>query len=174
MRIVCSYCRKVTGADLPRIEALEVTDQLNMCRECEEHFTRQWTGLSLAEYLDGFDVPTYVVHIGAGRIVAANAKFAELIGADSRDLYGLIGGEAMECLHSRKPGGCGKTVHCETCTIRQAVEHTAATGQPCIDVESYIERKASRYKLKVSTERVSQQHGALIRITIDHNEQITR
>ena len=48
MRIVCSYCRAELGKKEP-LDVDVVTD--GMCEPCFEHFTRQWEGLRLGEYL---------------------------------------------------------------------------------------------------------------------------
>ena len=61
----------------------------------------------------------------------------------------------MECVYSRHPGGCGKTVHCEACAIRDSVTKTYRTGEPVVDAVSYQEILAKdgpkRIPLRIST-----------------------
>ncbi len=35
----------------------------------------------------------------------------------------------FDCIHASKPGGCGETIHCKACTIRNTVEETFETGR---------------------------------------------
>lgn len=120
MEVICSYCGCHLGSKAPR-EDHRISH--GMCKECRDHFERQIEGLSLDCYLEGFDAPVMIVD-GEGRMVACNGMAAAMCGKSQKDLMGLLGGEAMECAYARRPGGCGKTVHCETCTIRNAVTDT--------------------------------------------------
>lgn len=150
MRVICSYCRENLGTKAP-LEDESITH--SMCAGCEEHFRRQWEGLSMGEYLDAFDQPVVVME-GEGRIVAANLPMAELLGKPQRALFGLLGGEALECQHARLPEGCGRTIHCETCTIRRNVTRTLETGEPLERVRAYLDRDDGRIALQISTRLV--------------------
>jgi hypothetical protein len=123
-----------------------------MCPSCYEHFKRQFTGQTLGEYLDRFDLPVLAVD-EEGRILASNQKMAERLGRSNRDIFGLLGGEAMECARALLPGGCGKTLHCDVCTIRMTVKATRETGEPQVEVPAYITRNnGQREPLLISTE----------------------
>lgn len=159
MEIICSYCRKALGTK-PPLEDDSVTH--GMCPGCQEHFRRQWSGLSLGEYLDAFDRPIVVVD-AEGRVVAANQQLADLVGRSQRELSGLLGGEAMECQYSRLPGGCGRTVHCQTCTIRNAVSQTLETGEPLDRVPAWLDQQEGRVSLRISTLLVQ----GVVRVTIE-------
>jgi PAS domain-containing protein len=150
MRVVCSYCRTDLGSK-PPLEDESITH--SMCPRCEDHFRRQWEGLSLGEYLDDFPRPVLVVS-GENRVVAANRPMAELLGKPRRELYGLLGGEALECQHARLPEGCGRTIHCETCTIRRNVTRTLETGEPLERVQAHLDRDDGRTELLISTRLV--------------------
>ncbi len=147
MKIICSYCRKTIGES-------ETPDDTRvshgMCEECYAYFRRQWDGQSLGEYLDRFDVPVLVVD-GNVRIVAANQPMADLLGKPEREVFGLLGGEAVECVYSRLEKGCGKEEHCQVCAIRNAVTHTSQTGQTLRHVRCYIERENGKIPFLVST-----------------------
>jgi transcriptional regulator of aromatic amino acid metabolism len=155
MTLVCSYCRKTIVEDRDRDPGLV---SHGMCTPCAEHFERLWNGMSLAEYLDRFETPVLVVD-GDGRVVASNAALAKLVGGDDPHpsparLGGLMGGEAMECVHSRLPGGCGQTVHCRECTIRMTVTSVAETGTPALRVPAYLQTARGRLELRVSVRRM--------------------
>lgn len=37
-------------------------------------------------------------------------------------------GDLIECIHAYEAGGCGRTLHCRACTIRNLVKKTYETG----------------------------------------------
>ena len=47
-----------------------------------------------------------------------------LAGKPKKVFLGLPGGKVFECAYARLPEGCGKTVHCVTCAIRNTVTST--------------------------------------------------
>lgn len=150
MRVICSYCR----AELAPKEPLEddaVTH--TMCPECLDHFGRQAEGWSLGELLDQFDVPVLAVDCD-GRAIAANQATADMVGKSRRELFGLLGGDLMECAYARLPGGCGKTIHCKACAIRNAVEKTMETGSPQMSVPAYLNQADGRVNMRISTSRI--------------------
>lgn len=132
----------------------------SMCEPCFAHFSRRWEGLRLGEYLDEFDVPVALVE-GDSRVVAANQRMADLLGRSDREVQGLLGGEVFECVNSRLPGGCGKTVCCATCTIRRAVTR-ARDGEDQVDVPAWVDRDGERLEVRIST---SEQDG-VVRLSI--------
>ena len=146
MKIICSFCRVDLGEKEP-LDGDSVTH--GMCDACSDHFGRQWDGLDLGEYLDRFDRPVLAVNRD-GRIVAANQPMADMLGRSERRFFGLMGGEAMECLYSRLPEGCGNTIHCETCTIRNTVMEVRETGEPREGVPAYVDREGGRVWLTIS------------------------
>lgn len=135
MKVVCSYCRKKIDED-PAGGQARLSH--GFCEECHEHFKKQWEGQSLGQYLDRFDVPVLVV-TDTCRILAANQEMADLIGRSEREVHGLLGGEGLECVYARLEEGCGKEVHCRTCTVRNTVLHTLETGESLHRVECYVE-----------------------------------
>ncbi len=148
MKLVCSYC----GIELGTKEPLE-DDRIShsMCEACFEHFDKQWGGQRLGEYLDQFDLPVLAVD-GDRRVVAANQAMAEFLGKSEREIFGLLGGEAIECVHSRLPEGCGQTVHCKACAIRLTVQATLDTGAPKTRIPAYLTREQADKRLYISTE----------------------
>lgn len=161
MHLVCSYCRKDLGTKPPLADP-SLTH--GMCRACGEYFEAQWGGLSYTEYLDRFAFPVVMVEGGGqGRVVAVNGTACELLGRAPSEVIGLLGGEALECVHARLPGGCGKTVHCATCAIRNAVTRTHATGKPVHRAPATLRRADLSLDLLVSTVL----EGKLVRVTIE-------
>ncbi len=100
---------------------------------------------------------------GEGRVVAVNRSACDFLGRQASELVGLLGGEAMECAHARLPEGCGKTVHCTTCAIRNSVTWTHQSGEPLLRVPARLRRGAASLDLLVSTAQV----GNLVHVTIE-------
>jgi PAS domain-containing protein len=146
MRVVCSYCRGTISAD-PQSRVTDVSH--GMCMPCATHFERLWAGMPLGEYLDELGSPVLLVD-GYGRVLAMNQKLADLLGVDRASAVGLLGGEALACVRSRLPEGCGRTVHCRDCAVRRAVEEVARTGKPRERVPAYLDRAEGRVDLRVS------------------------
>jgi len=85
-------------------------------------------------------------------VLAANQLMADALHKSDRELFGLLGGEVLECARARRSEGCGRTVHCATCPVRSAVIHTAETGESCERVPAYLELADGRKSLVISTE----------------------
>lgn len=162
MRVVCSYCRKELGTKPPLRDG-GVTHV--MCRECDAYFAAQWSGMSFEQYVARFDFAVVLVE-GEGRVVAANPAAGAFLGRAPREAVGLLGGEAMECAHARLPGGCGKTVHCAACAIRNSVTHTHRTGRPLARVPATLRREDRLHHLLVSTRL----EGRVVRAIIEPAE----
>ena len=147
MKTVCSYCGAVLESSATESESDLVSH--GICRPCYDHFSRQWSGLSLGEYLDSFECPVLVVE-SSGRAVAANAKMAAMLGKPERDIFGLLGGDAMECVYARLPQGCGKTVHCATCAILLTATQAFETGVAQREVAASLTQEGGTIALIIS------------------------
>lgn len=159
MQLVCSYCRSPMGEQEP-YEDTRISH--GMCAGCAAHFQRQWRGLSLQEYLDELDAPILILDANR-RVLAANRLTQGLLGRSTQDLRGLLPGEATECVHSRRPGGCGGTLHCRTCAIRKALLEARDTGRPVERVPARLERDDVAIDLFVS----ARPESGCIRLVID-------
>jgi PAS domain-containing protein len=160
VRVICSYCRRTIQAD-PNARITDVSH--GMCVECGEHFGRLWAGMPLGDYLDGLGAPVILVDVD-GRVIAMNRKLADLIGADPSRLRGLLGGEALACVHSRLPEGCGRNVHCRECAVRRAVDTVHRTGKPQERVLAYLDTDAGRIDLRVSARPAK---AGIVQVTIE-------
>ncbi len=120
MHLICSYC----GIYIKEKEPFEVAKKTHgVCGDCFQPLLDQHKGLSHDEYLETFDVPVLVAD-SQGRIATANKAALEMLDKPVERVFEVLGGEALECRYSRLPGGCGKTTHCETCTLRNLVLKT--------------------------------------------------
>ncbi|MFC1859695.1 hypothetical protein ACFL9U_16950 [Thermodesulfobacteriota bacterium] len=133
-----------------------------ICPDCSSHYQRQLAGLPLDEYLDGFDAPVLIVDAD-GRIAAANKMASAMMGKSQHGSIGLLGGEAMECAYARLAEGCGKTMHCETCTIRIAVNKAMETGETQRQVPVKLQKEDGEAQMIISTYNVD----GFVRIVIE-------
>ena len=76
----------------------------------------------------------------------------------------LTGGEALACVHSRLPEGCGKTVHCRECAVRRTVGEVARTGRPKERVPAYLDTPEGRTDLRLSAKPAK---AGIVQVTIE-------
>ena len=164
MRVVCSYCRKDMGRKPPLRDG-GVTHA--MCADCDAYFGSQWSGRSYAAFVGRFDFPVVLVE-AEGRVVAMNAAAGAFLGRPPGEVVGLLGGEAMECAYARLPEGCGRTVHCAACAIRNSVQETHRTGRTLTRVPATLRRADRQHGLLVSTRL----EGKVVRAAIEPAEAI--
>ncbi len=125
MKILCAFCDKeiLSGDDN---EGPNEIISHGVCQPCFNHI-KATMGVDLYEYLDMLDYPVLLVDDDV-TVLAANTKAKAFVGKDIVKIAGNKGGEVFECIHAKEPGGCGKTVHCSGCTIRNSVTETFKTG----------------------------------------------
>jgi PAS domain-containing protein len=159
VKVICSYCRKKIGEKEP-INDDSVSH--GMCQECYDYYKEQVNGLPLDKFLDRFEIPLLVVDKNV-RIVAANKMFEKMTGRSHRDIFGLLGGEVMECAYARLPEGCGETVHCLACSIRNTVMAAMESGEPQMQVPVKLRRESKEIGMVISAEKI----GSFVRIIIE-------
>jgi PAS domain-containing protein len=134
MKIICAWCDKVLGGKNPGTTADEVVSH-GICPECVREMLAPMA-VPMTAFLDRFPAPIFFVDVD-GRITAANNKAYSLLNKEPDEVDGRLGGDAFECVYAKLPGGCGKTVHCKTCTIRITVLDTMQTGTNHHHVPAY-------------------------------------
>ena len=76
---------------------------------------------------------------GERRVCKVNGFAATFAGRPAAEMIGLLGGEALRCLHHLDdPRGCGFGPHCSECRVRQAVLETFASGKSQRDIEAWL------------------------------------
>ena len=147
MHVICSYCGKYIKEKKP----FEITKKTHgICLECFMPLMSQNKGLSYDEYLETFEHPVVAIDCRQ-RIAAANEAALTMMQRPLERVKGLLGGEALECRYSRLPEGCGGTIHCETCTIRNLVIRTAADQNSHYNELITMETETGKVSLLVST-----------------------
>ncbi len=147
-----------TSGDLPRYD---------LCHRCENRLFAQW-GLPFQEYLDELEIPIVVTDDNVV-LRAANRAACAMLGKDAAQLKGRLGGLVFECEHALEPEGCGRTVHCSGCVIRNAVTDSYLTGNPHLHLPATLDRGAPEggvpQRLLISTLR--RDNVVLLRIERD-------
>jgi len=115
-------------------------------------------GEPLDEFLDSLQIPVLLVDNDV-RVLSANALARRMLSPDALKIKGLLGGELFRCKNYDQPGGCGKTLHCQTCTIRNCVTRTFETGENCDRVPACLDLDViagpRRVSLVISTEKAN-------------------
>ncbi len=147
MHLICSYCNRYIKEKKPFASARKTH---GICPDCYCRLLRQNEGLSYDDYLEMFPVPVLIVD-SRSRVAAANKAALSMLNKPVDRVVGMLGGEALECPHSELPGGCGQTVHCETCTIRKLVTRTMREQTSQHNQRVSVESKNGRADFLIST-----------------------
>jgi len=161
---MCSYCRAELGS-IAEPDQPEERISHGICRNCLDQ-CMAGMGQSLDEFLDSLQVPVFVVDDDA-RMVTANKLGRRAISKNLGQITGVLSGEVFGCPHSNLPGGCGKTLHCQSCTIRNTVTRTFENGEPCIRVQACQDLDTiagpRRVRFVISTEKA----GSVVLLRMD-------
>ena len=160
MKKICAWCKKELEGG-PVFTESDTPISHGMCPECAFH-VRASMGMPLLEFLDGLHAPVVLVNRD-GRVVTANTDAQSILGKSIDKIEGFKGGEVFECEYSYLPEGCGNTVHCVGCTIRNMVMDTINSGKGHVRESAYLNHKTNgRIEFLISTEKVG--GYALLRI----------
>jgi nitrogen fixation/metabolism regulation signal transduction histidine kinase len=120
----------------------------------------------LSTFLDAIAAPVVVVDQDAV-IKGANREAQKGLKKKLLPMAGSQLGTVFECAHSELPGGCGRTIHCNGCSIRLAIAKTLKTGKSQSQVPSYLNRRKDEAVKKVRFHISTQKVGRLIFLKIE-------
>ena len=100
-----------------------------MCSACSEALRSQDHGVTLQQHLDSIPIPVLLID-DSSSVVGMNAKAYDFLGQELHETEVQLFGKVFDCVHSRSPEGCGRTIHCSGCAIRRSVTATFKTGKP--------------------------------------------
>jgi len=156
MKRTCAMCNKELAAQAFRPDRdNRITG--GICGDClKELFMGR--PRNVHEILDSIGAPILLLDNGY-RIMAANEPARRTLNRPLVDIENYLPGEAMECINARKPGGCGQTVHCQACALRNTLNKTIATGEDIKKVPAYQDvyqkdGSVARRFLLISTEKL--------------------
>lgn len=165
MKKICAWCDS-------ELDAIHEKDQPEdavthgICVPCQEKILGP-NKVEWLEFLDSLDVPVVVLD-ATGIVETANIAAREILQKELPAIAGLDGGVVFDCIYSALPEGCGKTVHCSGCTIRNTVMDTFQSGKSHLAVEAPLVYGTLENKHEVSflisTEKVKD--VVLLRIDI--------
>jgi hypothetical protein len=136
MKRVCAFCDKILSPDTEDDGRISH----GICPTCFNH-AKASLGVDLNEYISMLEEPVILVDSDM-HFLAANTESKRITGKEVENVTGIIGGEVFECENATLPGGCGKTVHCSGCVIRNSVSETFKTGN------SVNKRPATLHQIK--------------------------
>ena len=136
MKLICAWCGVTIerpGYDL----TLDRDTSHGMCADCAEAVVSQERGVSLQRHIDRIPIPIFLID-SDDAVVTMNAKACEGLGKKSAATAKQPFGQVFDCIHSRLPEGCGRTIHCSGCAIRRSVVRTFQTGEPQIRIPATL------------------------------------
>jgi len=165
MRRICAWCKKDIGSpDILDGVDIDVPITHGICGDCARK-TLSFKAKSIKDILDQFSKPVFLLN-SDGRVVCGNNAGLSLLKKSLDEIGGKLGGEAFSCKYADLPGGCGNTIHCKTCTIRNTVMDTLESGKSNIGIPAYPDlhhiTKENRIRFLITTERVGK--AVLLRI----------
>ena len=150
----CSWCRR----DLRRLEGgKDGGDAITggICTHCDENLTAH-NCRSARDILDSMDAPVLLLD-ESGKVMTGNRKALAILGKEVGEVEDRLAGEVVECVYSDFPGGCGRTEHCEACTIRNSLDETVGAGRSLKKVPAYQYIKTPdgirKKRITISTEK---------------------
>ncbi|MBI9020288.1 MAG: hypothetical protein JEZ10_03405 [Verrucomicrobia bacterium] len=164
MKKVCSWCNKNLGMVNSDMDT-EMIITHGLCVECANKIFNALK-IKLPVFLNTLAAPVVAIS-QTGNVLTANRQAQSLLQKELSDIAGYTGGEVFDCAYSRLPGGCGNTIHCSGCTIRNTVMDTFQDGQSRMKSPAYLNRGApgdpQKIALLISTEKV----GDVVLLRID-------
>ncbi len=155
MTEICPWC----NGEFPQLNG-------SFCPDCRK-MLQGYVGISMKEYLDSLEFPVLLITPDV-LVASGNRKALDMLGKETPEICGRAGGDVIECVHSRKPGGCGKQVHCKSCTIRRMVKDTLATGNSHVEVPAYADTSRDAVEKRVSFLISTQKVGESVLLIINH------
>jgi PAS domain-containing protein len=161
---VCAWCKKNLGVKNGTGTATKTITH-GICSDCAGEFALS-RGETLKQFLDRFNFPILVID-SETNVQTANAQACALLGKNLFDIEGQSGGNVIECVHAKLPGGCGQQLHCKSCTIRRTVTDTLATGKSHLKVKAYPDVQMHDTVKILSIEISTEKAGDIVLLRID-------
>jgi len=156
MRRVCAWCNKELMAKEEYASEGDISH--GICSQCAIKVT-SFEPRTAKQLLNYVQEPVFVID-SDGIVKSANQVGLEMLGKDMAEIENELGGDAFECSYASVEGGCGNTVHCKTCAIRNIVMGTLSTGQGYKNVPAFQSINTSDgtkiLRFYISTEKVEE------------------
>ncbi len=143
---ICSYCRQVIGEKAP-YENKAISH--GICEACLDFHMPKITEMNLSDHLEQYAVPVIMVD-EEGRVIGINSAMTGFLQTTRDQSLGLLGGELLQCRHACLPEGCGHTIHCGTCTIRQTFTQARVKQMDLLNIPACLDRFDQRLRFLIS------------------------
>ena len=165
MKRVCAWCQKdLDSYHIGKISETCAPITHGICGDCIRA-NLSFKAKPLYSFLEQFPKPVFLITEEV-RIVAGNSAGLELLGKTHAEVKGILGGDAFDCKYAGQPGGCGNTLHCKSCTIRNAVTETMQSGKNYVSIPAYPDLHhmtgEKRLCFLITTEKINE--SVLLRI----------
>ncbi|WP_319578046.1 hypothetical protein [uncultured Methanospirillum sp.] len=161
MKHVCAFCSRLLSPDHEKDGLVSH----GICNPCYNH-AKASLGVDLKEYLDMLEEPVVLVDSDM-HVLSANTRSKEITGKDVTEIIGLIGGEVFECENANLPEGCGRTVHCSGCVIRNSVSDTYKTGDPVNDQPATLHQLMNGVSIPIEMLISTRKTGSVVLLQIE-------
>jgi PAS domain-containing protein len=164
MPSICAWCKTALNDAVNDLGPLSH----GICKPCL--VAMEYQPQPLAAFLESLPGPVMAVNAD-GRVVSGNERLLGMVQKEQSAALDRLGGEVISCIYSELPGGCGQTVHCLGCSIRNAVNETRDTRQSKMRVPAYAYVRTPdggvvKLDLRISTECA----GNLVLLRVDEAE----
>ncbi len=115
------------------------------------------------------DKPVFLVDPDM-HVLGANTLSLQMTGKQIQNVTGHLSGEVFECENAILPGGCGATIHCSGCVIRNSVNETYKTGVPVTRRPATLNHNYSRLPPSVDLYITTKKAGEVILLVVESVE----
>jgi hypothetical protein len=153
---ICAWCKKLLDGDkvYDREEIKKMPITHGICKNCAEMLN--YSKIDLNDFINSLNIPVLIVNDGI--VENANKDALNLLQKEDTQVVGFKGGDVFECIYASTPEGCGKTIHCTGCTIRNSVTETFISGVPIVGKDAFqflnTVKGVIKVHLEISTEKV--------------------
>ena len=157
---ICAWCKVNldTHVKMEQIAPENHPITHGICPDCSELF--MYDTSPMHEFLNKLNRNVLLVN-NDGIVKDANETALVFLNKPLNLVKNLPGGNVMECVHSEELDGCGNTIHCSGCTVRNSVMHTLNTGQSIKGKKAFQllrqNGKVRKVELQISTEKIGNQ-----------------
>ena len=155
MKRICAWCKIEMESTHFEGHSGDITH--GICAKCKEKILGLQK-IELMTFLDSLNVPIVVVNAMANA-ETANKAARKILRKELPEIEGFAGGAVFECAYSMLPEGCGKTIHCSGCAIRNTVMDTFQSGNSHLEIQALLTQgtsdKNQEVNFLISTEKVS-------------------
>ena len=151
MLMICAWCGKELLSD--ESESAENIISHGICSLCRLELTK-YKRRKTKEILDSIIEPVFLVDSG-GTVIIGNKSAAKMLNKDDTHIENYLSGDVFECSFASK-GGCGNTIHCKTCAVRNTIMNTLKSGKGSKNVPAFqlikTDKGVKKMKYLISTE----------------------